>query len=196
MKICKVCRIEKPIEGFPTFLTQLGGSSRRSTCRKCRALATKKSMNRNRRAVEHHRKVSAERGFRYNVQRYGISFEDYMGMLHVQKNLCAICHRPDPSGRRLCIDHNHETKEVRGLLCCVCNTAISLLEMDSSWPIKAKEYLNRKSLLTLSPKTKAYTREWREKVRQGNIKTWSDPKLIEQSRIFGRIGREKQLSAR
>lgn len=53
---------------------------------------------------------------------YGITTEYYDRMLESQDGRCAICKQP-PSGKRksLCVDHCHETGEIRGLLCLACN---------------------------------------------------------------------------
>jgi len=40
---------------------------------------------------------------------------------------CAICGGVNDIDRRLSVDHNHDTGEVRGLLCNRCNRAIGLL---------------------------------------------------------------------
>ncbi len=54
--------------------------------------------------------------------RYGVSPEDYDQMLVEQDGCCAICGRHQTKFKeRLCIDHNHETGIVRGLLCRRCN---------------------------------------------------------------------------
>ena len=58
---------------------------------------------------------------------YGISYEDYQAMRDYQGGRCYICRRL-PGKRRLAIDHDHKTGEVRGLLCADsergCNHAI------------------------------------------------------------------------
>lgn len=59
--------------------------------------------------------------------RYGISLEEYERLLKKQRGRCAICHRKPSSKRRLCVDHCHRTKRVRGLLCIKCNVAMGLL---------------------------------------------------------------------
>lgn len=54
--------------------------------------------------------------------RYGITVEDYERMLAEQGGRCKVtdCRRL-PGKRRLDVDHNHQTGEVRGLLCRRCN---------------------------------------------------------------------------
>ena len=54
-------------------------------------------------------------------------------MLEAQDNKCAVCGLPDVENihGKLCIDHNHKTGKVRGLLCNPCNKALGLA-MDSA----------------------------------------------------------------
>jgi hypothetical protein len=52
---------------------------------------------------------------------YGMSLEDYDALLAYQNGACALCERTD---RKLCVDHDHATKEVRGLLCHGCNIGL------------------------------------------------------------------------
>lgn len=60
---------------------------------------------------------------------YGITPEQYQTLLAVQKGRCAICGSTDPGPkRRMCVDHDHKTKKVRGLLCSPCNLAIGLMK--------------------------------------------------------------------
>ena len=129
---------------------------------------------------------------RNNVRRYGITVEDFQRMYDEQGGVCAICHRLDPSGRRLCIDHCHDTGKIRGLLCCVCNIAISSLETDADWAIKALQYLESNAAIIPTVKTKAYTPEWKEKVRQSNLVTWADETLRKKHEHIGRAGAKKQ----
>lgn len=56
---------------------------------------------------------------------YGLTREEYLHIHQKQHGKCAICARI-PS-KTLCVDHCHETKVVRGLLCNQCNSAIGLL---------------------------------------------------------------------
>lgn len=73
-------------------------------------------------------------------QMYGMSLEDYDILLANQDNKCAICKCVVSSV--LCVDHNHNTNAVRGLLCKACNSAIGLLKEDCSILQSAIEYLN------------------------------------------------------
>jgi len=68
----------------------------------------------------------------WNLKRsYGITLKDYQKILRKQKGLCAICKRPPTGTRKLVngivktqileVDHDHETNEIRGLLCMPCN---------------------------------------------------------------------------
>ncbi len=59
---------------------------------------------------------------------YGMSLEDHDALVVSQNGRCAICHKPerDFSANRpwLCVDHDHLTGRVRGLLCTPCNAAL------------------------------------------------------------------------
>lgn len=49
-------------------------------------------------------------------ETYGISYDVYLALYQFQGGRCYIC-RKEPKRRRLAVDHDHETGEVRGLLC-------------------------------------------------------------------------------
>ena len=59
---------------------------------------------------------------------YGLHPEDYRKMLSEQGGVCKICglsNYRDKREARLCVDHNHTTGRVRGLLCYGCNNKVS-----------------------------------------------------------------------
>jgi len=63
--------------------------------------------------------------------KFGLTLFDYNIMFNNQDGCCAICGRHQSElTRALAIDHNHNTNEVRGLLCGSCNTAIGSLLAD------------------------------------------------------------------
>lgn len=60
-------------------------------------------------------------------RKYGLSEPDYKRMLTAQRGCCALCgEMPDNKTfqRRIHVDHDHETGQVRGLLCFPCNVAL------------------------------------------------------------------------
>lgn len=63
-------------------------------------------------------------------RRYGLTPEMYDAINAAQNGLCRICSRSQKSGRRLDVDHSHQTGKFRGLLCSNCNTALGLLQED------------------------------------------------------------------
>lgn len=50
------------------------------------------------------------------ARKYGLTLDEY----HALGDSCAIC----GSTKRLCVDHDHNTGEVRGLLCNGCNVGL------------------------------------------------------------------------
>lgn len=71
---------------------------------------------------------------------YGLTAEAYQQMLEEQNFVCGICNNVT-EGQELCVDHDHATGRVRGLLCRPCNTALGLLEDDRSRLMAAVAYL-------------------------------------------------------
>lgn len=83
---------------------------------------------------------------RMNIQKlYGLSWGEYNKLLEEQGGLCAICRKPQYTGRvkRLSVDHNHKTKKIRGLLCSHCNRAIGLFMESVEILRQAIEYLRK-----------------------------------------------------
>jgi len=71
--------------------------------------------------------------------RYGITPEQYNELFEKQKGLCAICGKEQEA--RLHVDHCHNTKVVRGLLCGNCNRALGLMKDNIEFLLKAVNYL-------------------------------------------------------
>ncbi len=59
-----------------------------------------------------------------NHRRYGVSAVRFEEMHESQGGLCLICHSPELSKPVLCIDHDHATGKIRGLLCIRCNAGL------------------------------------------------------------------------
>jgi hypothetical protein len=77
-------------------------------------------------------------------------------MFAEQNGRCAICRQVEttrgPNGRprRLSIDHDHETRDIRGLLCHRCNVALGLLDDNPELLDAAAGYLRAASRRRLS----------------------------------------------
>lgn len=90
------------------------------------------------------------------LRRYGAAVEDLERILDEQEGCCAICRRPWPTCspakrtryettflQHLCVDHDHGSGNIRGLLCNACNTAIGLFEEDLKRFENAVAYLRQ-----------------------------------------------------
>jgi aspartate/glutamate racemase len=74
--------------------------------------------------------------------RYGLTAEQYEGMFTKQAGTCAICFRHQSQfKKRLCVDHDHRTNAVRGLLCTECNLLLGYAKDSLERLDAAKQYL-------------------------------------------------------
>lgn len=81
---------------------------------------------------------------RTNLKRYyGISVEEYDRLLSQQEGRCYIC-RNLPKRRKLAVDHDHTTNQIRGLLCSTCNIGLGNFKDNPELLLNAISYLNRK----------------------------------------------------
>lgn len=75
--------------------------------------------------------------------RYGITSEQYHEILASQGGGCAICGTTVcQTGRRLCVDHDHQTGKVRGILCTACNAVLGYSSDTPDILRRAIAYLN------------------------------------------------------
>jgi hypothetical protein len=74
-------------------------------------------------------------------RRYGLTTEGFQALLASQGGGCAICETPIIGKGEAHIDHCHDTKKVRGLLCIKCNRGIGLLQDSVDILKKAISYL-------------------------------------------------------
>ena len=72
---------------------------------------------------------------------YNISLEEYNQMLEDQNEKCIICNKTNNDGKRLSIDHDHKSGEIRGLLCNHCNIGLGHFKDDINLLERAIEYL-------------------------------------------------------
>lgn len=81
-------------------------------------------------------------------QKFGISISDYDGQLQAQEGKCPGCGRTreediENRGRRWPVDHDHETNNVRGILCWLCNLALGAVRDEPDTLRRLAEYVEK-----------------------------------------------------
>lgn len=152
-KVCTKCGESKPLDEYWNHPT--GKHGKRPRCKDC--VRTENSQYYHKplvgRYATHGEKIKAsvrrwnrknDNKRRRNLrERYGISVEEYEALLEKQDHKCAICGKEVDEGRRLAVDHDHQTGRVRGIIHLRCNTAIALFGESPEICRKAAEYLER-----------------------------------------------------
>jgi hypothetical protein len=132
VKRCTRCREEYPAtpEFFHRDKNRIDGLT--PACATCRRKHTN---------AEVHRDVALR-------SKYGLSFVEYEARLARQGGVCLICQRAETeharrSGgvKRLAVDHDHRTGEIRGLLCASCNRGVEAFRDDAARCLRAADYL-------------------------------------------------------
>lgn len=151
MKLCPRCDEIKPLDEFIRNKGSVNG--RGSYCRPCANAYRKLQIARDPEAARVYvRKWQTEinpESFKCSKRKwrlrasYGLSVEEYDVMLLQQGGGCAICCRPpdDNYSGLLYVDHDHDSGNVRGLLCQRCNFGIGLLGNNTDLLTKAAEYV-------------------------------------------------------
>jgi hypothetical protein len=129
-KRCANCREVKEYSGFT--LSKITHDRRTAHCRLCiSAKARAKYLTRTERRTAKDREA-------HRRWKYGLTAEQFSAMLAAQRGCCAICgeHMGTP-----CVDHDHTTEKVRGLLCKECNWAIGFLHDNAVRMDRAAAYI-------------------------------------------------------
>ncbi len=126
---CAKCGERKPLDSFHRHPE--GPNGRHSWCGQCANAAQKASR------AKHGR---PPRKPAWNLKtRYGLTPDDVDRMLTDQGGVCAIC---QGEMKRQCVDHDHATGKVRGLLCHRCNIGLPYVER-ADYRSAALAYLER-----------------------------------------------------
>lgn len=153
-KICTSCKVEKLHSEFYADKRRESGTS--SMCKECWRLYEK---NRRDKMGYKGRKTKKLKYL------YGLTYEEYMAMLKEQNDKCAICNNKEQvfnhqskKVQKLCVDHDHDTGAIRGLLCTACNKGLGHFKENADRLLNAHLYLS-------------------EGTKNGNKKSNSEPPL-------------------
>ncbi len=140
MKTCNTCGVEKPLTEYHKAKVNTDGHENR--CKQC-----KKAASQTPEALERRR----QRSYKYNLKHhYGLTVEDYENLIAEQGDRCACCgdHWDAVINRqahqRWCVDHNHNTGEVRGLVCNACNAMLGQAQDSTERLAKGIAYLEER----------------------------------------------------
>lgn len=89
---------------------------------------------------------------RKRLYRYGLTVEDFDRLLAEQGGRCRVCRTDTPGGARgpgWCVDHDHVTGQVRGVLCGNCNSGIGMLQDDPEIIAAALRYVREHRQMVL-----------------------------------------------
>ena len=159
MKRCKKCGEVKPYDEFYRAAGMADGH--RSECKSCHVVASKRWYSANRaKAIadvkrwqqenkehlnayrrEYRQRRKVEERDTYLRRTFGITQADYESLLARQGGGCAICGKK-PGKISLHVDHDHETGEIRGLLCVGCNNALGQFHDDPELLSRATDYVS------------------------------------------------------
>jgi hypothetical protein len=127
--VCESCGKEKPVRFYKTA----------KKCNDCAKLdwAANKAKRRRQKRKDDPKKHSRADFVNDLKKNYGLTIERFNAMYEDQKGCCACCGKHESDFKRgLHVDHDHETGQVRALLCTRCNPglgyfgdSIELLEM-------------------------------------------------------------------
>lgn len=137
---CLKCKIEKEINSDNFVKDKHTKSGFTSTCKECRRQWCYKWAKANPEKVkEANLKNKPKRKEFYDSEEgklcsrkahlkreYGITLQEYNRMSELQGHVCMICGKGEMNYKNkvLCVDHNHETGQIRGLLCGLCNSGL------------------------------------------------------------------------
>lgn len=165
-KVCSICKVEKPSSDFH-FARTRGRVYLQGRCVPCGSAYFRKYRPANLEAIRSTARACQARRLRDPVKSrqildsnlrsaYGITVEDFERMVFEQGGSCAICGNVPSIGMskngarakhsRLCVDHDHATGKVRGLLCHGCNVGIGWFGDRVSALRSAADYLTRNAL--------------------------------------------------
>lgn len=136
LKICKTCKQEKQITDFYKAYEYKNKITYHSNCKTCNKI---KSTNWGKNNKDKKTKIYNRHALR---KKYNMTLDEYEFLKVKQNNKCAICKDHQKfSAEQLCVDRDHSTGKVRGLLCHRCNICLGLIKDDPKRIMEMLKYL-------------------------------------------------------
>lgn len=136
MKTCTKCKLELAEERFGKNSKSKDGLN--YMCKSCMNQASKDYHKNNPAKGRHSPQAKENKKWATIKRKYGITKEQHAALFAKQGNVCAICGNVP---RKICVDHDHITDQVRGLLCLDCNLAVGLMKDKPEWVQQMVHYL-------------------------------------------------------
>lgn len=143
---CPKCKVQKTLESFAKNKRKPSGYN--SWCKQCTNQWAKDNQEIRSQKVKAYYEANKEEILEYKknwhyLKRYNLTLEELLTMKVEQNSRCKICgkHESETPRKSLCVDHDHTTGKVRGLLCESCNQGLGLFYDNPDNLKNALEYL-------------------------------------------------------
>jgi hypothetical protein len=108
----------------------------------CKACCTKEGEAWRKANPAAHRAGYTRRNHIWNLRiRFNLTTEEFEALAAKSDGRCGICREPESRSRRLSLDHDHKTGELRGFLCSRCNLLLGNARDRIDLLLRAAEYL-------------------------------------------------------
>jgi hypothetical protein len=133
-KTCTKCKQTKPQSSFQYYPSR---DAYESHCKECRKAYARERYKKDREKIKEQQKKRRQNWHRRDPKarlrahlkhKYNLTLEQYEALLVSQNHACSVCGRKET----LSVDHNHQTGDVRSILCRPCNIVLGILKEDPS----------------------------------------------------------------
>lgn len=153
-RVCNRCLRDLPLSNFS--INSKGKYGVKSICKECSNKA--EGIRRKKCKKEDPETFSFKRHESKLKYGYGITATQYDELYKLQGGKCAICQvqgnsyfENHPTQNYFHVDHCHNTKQVRGLLCTNCNSGMGKLQDSEVLLSRALDYLRDPPFIQLKP---------------------------------------------
>lgn len=156
-RLCAKCKIPKELNADNFSRDKYDKTGFTYQCKVCRAVKQKEWVLKNpHKAKEANDKNKVKRKEFYDSpegilssrrahlkRNFNLTLDEYNSMLDSQNGKCMICGGTEMNNKNkvLCVDHDHKTGKIRGLLCGLCNSGLGKFRDNKQFLENAIKYL-------------------------------------------------------